>query len=263
MTELAAPNECVRKKGVAFQARCRTLPCSVVRKSSGARSASRRFGEAKETIIAARRVIPCAKCAGLQGLQYLRWPWACRKWQAAGCELLRCCAFVGCAPLLFLLRKKTKKKKKKKKKKTEKVFAMHLSHRREVGHKAQQVSNLASASCTSAGIKCCSDMAFNVFNPKWTNALQKVCSWRVGTCWHWLCSCVRGALLFGVQLQLFQFSIFLFLSGLDRAVACSRDCPLSLFLPRADLASVSQAVAEEIGTWRYGWSHCFTRRRYL
>ena len=71
MTELAeaAPNACACKKGVAFRVKCRMLPCSVVHSQEFWRSRigeqEALFGEARETNMAARSMIPCAKCAGL------------------------------------------------------------------------------------------------------------------------------------------------------------------------------------------------------
>ena len=152
VTELAeaAPNACACKKGVAFRVKCRMLPCSVVHPQEFWRSRigeqEALFGEARETNMAARSMIPCAKCAGLAMFEVAVDLTQVASYQVWVVTFVLLPFHWPCSTsvLTYYLWKK------------QKVFAVHLSHW-EVGHKAEQVSDFACTSCTSARIKCCPD----------------------------------------------------------------------------------------------------------
>ena len=120
--------------------------------------------------MAARSMIPCAKCAGLAMFEVAMDLTQVASYQVWVVTFVLLPFHWPCSTsvLTYYLWKK------------QKVFAVHLSHW-EVGHKAEQVSDFACTSCTSARIKCCPDWhGLHFFNPTWPSALQKVWNWRVG-----------------------------------------------------------------------------------
>ena len=169
VTELAeaAPNAC------AFRVKCRMLPCSVVHPQEFWRSRIGQqealFGEAKETNMAARSMIPCAKCAGLamfevavdlpQVASYQVWVvtfvllpfhWPCSTSVLTICERSR--RYLQCIC------------------RTEKLGTK--LNRFQILHVPPAHLHASNAVLI--------DMAFIFFNPTWPSALQKVWNWRVG-----------------------------------------------------------------------------------